>query len=293
MNESQGNSGFPWSEWMESTTNMWLSAAQSWQKMSSSLGGFARTEECMQASLSMWRTFLAPWTGDKGYEAIQSQLSSLDIFQGLTQVMGSDGLSQELLTWLWDRGEAGGRTFEEFRHEAIRAWTGIYESAIQPLLNVPQLGLNRVYQEKINRLVDKFHGYHAAVSKFQMWLSGPMEKSFADLREEVQKRREKGQSVGDFKDYYGIWIKSLEKHYMLLFRSDEYGLALSQLLDETAHFRITGNDVLTELLEFLPIPTNKEMDELYKDLYTLKKQTKEAVKKISKLESALAKKDIG
>ena len=50
--------------------------------------------------------------------------------------------------------------------------------------------------------------------------------------------------------------------------------------------------VLTELLEFLPIPTNKEMDELYRDLYTLKKQVKESAKKISKLESALGKKVI-
>jgi hypothetical protein len=34
------------------------------------------------------------------------------------------------------------------------------------------------------------------------------------------------------------------------------------------------------------------MDEIYKELYTLKKQTKESAKKISKLESALAKKEI-
>jgi hypothetical protein len=34
------------------------------------------------------------------------------------------------------------------------------------------------------------------------------------------------------------------------------------------------------------------MDEFYKELYTLKKQAKEAAKKISKMESALAKKDI-
>ena len=121
-------------------------------------------------------------------------------------------------------------------------------------------------------------------------LSAPMEKSFADMREELDRLGEKGEPAKDSKVYYGMWIKVLENHYMSLFRSDEYRLALSRLLNETAAFRMTGNDVLTELLEFLPIPTNKEMDELYKELYTLKKQTKEAAKKISKMESALARK---
>ena len=78
---------------------------------------------------------------------------------------------------------------------------------------------------------------------------------------------------------------------MSLFKTEEYRQALSRLIDETAAFKITGNDVLTEFLEFLPIPTNREMDEVYKELYTLKKQTRQANKKISDLESALTKKD--
>ena len=41
----------------------------------------------------------------------------------------------------------------------------------------------------------------------------------------------------------------------------------------------------------MPIPTNREMDEVYKELYTLKKQTRQANKKISNLEAALTKKD--
>ena len=77
---------------------------------------------------------------------------------------------------------------------------------------------------------------------------------------------------------------------MSLFRSQEYRLALSRLLNETAAFRVTGNDVLMQFLEFLLIPTNREMDELYKELYTIKKQAKESAKKINKLESELGKK---
>jgi len=292
MNQSPGSDGFPWSEWMESAACLWLSAAQSWQQLSTSLADCSRTEEGMQASLSMWRAFLLPWTGAQCSEAKESLQPPFDMIQALMQVMGPGGLSQEIFKWLWNKSEPTGNGVEKIGHEAVKAWTAIYEKGFQPLLKIPQVGLTRVHQEKINRLADKFHAYQATVSEFQMLLSVPMQKSFAVMREELDRLREKGEPAQDFKVHYGTWIKVLENHYMSLFRSQEYRLALSRLLNETAAFRVTGNDVMMEFLEFLPIPTNREMDEIYKELYTLKKQTKESAKKISKLESALAKKEI-
>jgi len=36
--------------------------------------------------------------------------------------------------------------------------------------------------------------------------------------------------------------------------------------------------MLTDMLQSLPLPTNKEMDELYKELYLLKKRVRELEK---------------
>ncbi|SPF32911.1 putative PhaE [Syntrophobacter sp. SbD1] len=289
MNQAQGSNCFPWSEWMESAANVWLSAAQSWQELPSALADSSRTGDYMQASLSMWKAFLKPWTGEAG----ETRQPSFDMLEALSQVLGSGGLSQEMVKWLWNQGEVTGGSFEKLRHEAALSWNGIYEKGIQPFLKMPQVGLTRVYKEKINRLADKFNAYQAAVSEFQIMLSGPMEKSFADMKGELDRHREKGESADDFKVYYSKWIQGLENHYMSLFRSDEYRRSLAGLLSETAAFRVTGNEVLTEMLEFLPIPTNKEMDEVYKELYTLKKLAKETAKKMSKIESAMGEKDIG
>jgi len=276
---------------MESSANFWLSAAQSWQEMSSSLADVSRTEEYMQVSLAIWRAFQPLWTGSQFSEAKESSAPPFDMLQALMRVTGSGGLSQELFKWLWDKGEVTGRSIEELQHEAVKAWTGFHEKEIQPLLRIPQVGLTRVYQEKINRFADKFNTYQAAVTEFRMLLFVPMEKSFSEMKEELDKLREQGELADDFKVYYGMWIKVLENHYMSLFKTDEYRQALSRLLNETAAFKITGNDLLTEFLEFLPIPTNRDMDEVYKELYALKKQTRQANKKISNLESALTKKD--
>ena len=292
MNQNdQGTNGFPWSKWMETSANMWLSAAQSWQELSTSLADVARSEEYMKVSLAVWQAFQPLWAGTQCSEAKDTSAPPFDMLQSLMRVMGSGGLSQELFKWLWDKGEVTGRSIEGLQREAVKAWTGFHEKEIQPLLKIPQVGLTRVYQEKINRFADKFNTYQAAVMEFRMLLAVPMEKSFIEMKEQLDKLREQGELAEEFKVYYGMWIKVLENHYMSLFKTDEYRQALSRLLNETAAFKVTGNDVLTEVLEFLPIPTNRDMDEVYKELYTLKKQTREAKKKITNLESALTQKD--
>jgi len=219
--------------------------------------GWWFSDRGMHASLSIWRAFLLPWTGVQSSEAKESHQPSFDMIQAIMQVMGLGGLNQEIFRWLWNKGEVTGQGFEKFQHEAVKAWTAIHEKGIQPLLKIPQVGLTRVHQEKINRLADKFNAYQAAVWEFQMLLSVPMEKSFADMKEQLGRPGEKGEPAEDPKIYYSTWIKALENHYMSLFRSQEYRLALSRLLNETAALRMTGNDVLMEFLEFFPIPTNK------------------------------------
>ena len=206
-------------------------------------------------------------------------------------MLGSGGLSEEMVKWLWDQGEATGRSVEELQREASMSWNGSMKKKFSPCSKSPRWDSRGFIKEKINRFADKFNTYQAAVSEFRMLLAVPMEKSFIGMRERIDKLREQGELADDFKVYYGMWIKVLEDHYMSLFKTEEYSKALSRLLDETAAFKITGNDVLTEYLEFLPIPTNREMDEVYKELYTLKKQTRQANKKISNLEAALTKKD--
>ena len=225
MNQGQGSIGFPLSEWMESASQLWLSATRSWQELSGSLADSYSSEESMQTSLSIWRAFLPPWTGVHATEAERPQQLCFDLPQAVMRAMGYEGLSQEIFAWLWNQGEITSHGFEKFRHELLTAWTDIYEKAIQPVLKIPQVGPAQVYQEKIYLFADKFSVYQAAVSEFQMLLFVPMEKSFAEMKERFEGLREKGETVDGFKDFYALWIKVLENQYMSLFRSEEYHAA--------------------------------------------------------------------
>lgn len=292
MNEDQGkkDQNAPWSELMESATNYWTCAVKNWQDLSSSLAGAKPTDDCMNFFMQMWQKLLAQWTGAEACKGAGASQPLFDIGQALMRVMscGGGGMSQEFMQWLWKPMESSGfNALEDLQREAFKIWTGFHEKQVQPILKMPQVGLTRVFQERINLLVDKFGTYQATVAEFQNLLSRPMEQSFAVMRQEMKKMKEKGEDADDFKKYYSMWIKVLEENYMTLFRSEEYRHALAKLLDETATFRMTGNEVIADFLQVLPIPTNKDMDEVYKELYQLKKQNKESLKKIKELQSAV------
>ena len=288
----QEDNGFNWSKWIESVAGLWLSAAQGWQDMSGPSACGSAVERYMQASLSLWRSFQWPWPGLWDFGAKQTSQPSFDMLRAMMQVLDYGGLGSEMPKWPWVGGGGSGPGFEKLQHEALKAWTAFHEKAIRPLLKIPQVGLTRVFQEKIGRFTDKLNHYQAAVSEFQILLSVPMEKSFLTMREELDRLKEKGELSEDYKVYYAMWIKVLENHYMSLLKSAEYRQSLARLINETAALRLTGNEVLTEFLEFLPIPTNKDMDEVYKEVYTLKRQAREAARRNSTMESALAEKGI-
>jgi polyhydroxyalkanoate synthesis regulator phasin len=63
-------------------------------------------------------------------------------------------------------------------------------------------------------------------------------------------------------------------------RTPEYTVTLGNTMKALRDFRVARTQLFMDVLQDLPIPTNKDMDELYKDLYLLKKRVKELEKKV-------------
>ena len=66
---------------------------------------------------------------------------------------------------------------------------------------------------------------------------------------------------------------------MTLFQSSEYTQSLNKTLNAMSEFSAVKKEILQDFLNMLPVPTHKEMDELYKEIYLLKKRIKELEKK--------------
>jgi class III poly(R)-hydroxyalkanoic acid synthase PhaE subunit len=164
--------------------------------------------------------------------------------------------------------------FERRDRDFFKNWLAAYEQSWQPFLQLPQLGLTRVYQEKASRLTDKFHLFQIALADFLYLLYLPMENSLLAMQEHLAEHVKQGQISEDFQVYYKQWIKTLEGQYMTLFTEPDFLHTLKKGLAAMHDFLAARQEVLTATLKNLAIPTHEELDELYQELYLVKKRVR-------------------
>ncbi|MDD2673225.1 MAG: poly(R)-hydroxyalkanoic acid synthase subunit PhaE, partial [Syntrophales bacterium] len=168
----------------------------------------------------------------------------------------------------------------EIARSITRAWFEMYQKELNQFLNIPQLGLTRFYQERVNRTMEKFNKFQSELSEFIHIFYTPLERAFQALQEEMPKIEKKGDNMAEeSKALYQAWIGNLEKNYSGLLRSPDYLQSLEKTLKALQDYRKTRQQFMIDIIQDLPIPTNKEMDELYREVYLLKKRVRELEKR--------------
>ena len=171
--------------------------------------------------------------------------------------------------------------FENLDREALRIWSDLYEKEFRQFLNIPQVGLTRFYQERIGKSIDRFFRFQTAMAEFIQILHLPVEKSIEVLQSEINELAEKGELPGTSREYYQRWIKILEGHYMRLYQSDHFADVMARTLAALEEFVAARNEVVLDALQSLPIPDQKQMDELYKEIYLLKRRVRALEKQLA------------
>ncbi len=147
------------------------------------------------------------------------------------------------------------------------------------------LRLTCLTQECLNQATDKFNQFQAAMAEFISMLFLPMEKSLRAMAGVGGMGRQENPPE-DFKEYYKGWLKILEGHYMTLFQSPEYALTLVHTLTALQDFTMAKDALMAEAMEALSLPSRRDLDALYREMYLLKKGLKEMAKKLDRTETA-------
>lgn len=156
--------------------------------------------------------------------------------------------------------------------EIFDMFTDLYQKEFSKFLSVPPLGLSRQYQTKMQQVIDKSNIFQVKFLEFLYFLYIPFEKSFQVVQDSLAAMADEGSLPEDAKDYYKMWVKQLEDHYMSLFRSKEYTDSLSQVIDAMSDFIAARQQIVQDSFKAFGVPVEKDMDELYKDIYLLKKR---------------------
>jgi hypothetical protein len=296
MNENEQDKSGPetfLSDWMKTSLAYWESMTSMWSTFNTAAdvstnsnkddktGRFQKLLKSTQKTLKAWSQII---TEPETMNTLFKETGVLpEVFFKIAQA-GLNSFVNLQQQWLQRAGKVQestkSYTFENIDEDMVKAWTMLYETELRKIFNIPQLGLTRFYQERMIRSVDKFNLFQSSLTEFLRLLSLPMEKSFQILQEKLTELANMGQLPEDSKVYYQMWIKILEGHYMTLFQSSEYTNSLNDTLHSMSEFSEAKKELLQDtLLYMLPVPTQKEMDELYKEIYLLKKRVKELEKR--------------
>ena len=282
--------------WIKWTMDFWETMAQMGPGLSgsgasggASAQGGAGVEDSWPSVLKLWQAFFSlltePGTVDAVFKEIQAPS---EVVSKMAQA-GWGGYFHLYQQWLEGIQGEGKATepygFENLDQDIFKICTEIYETDFRQLLNMPQVGLTRLSQEGINRAMDRFGQFQAAMAEFVYLLFLPLKKSLRAMQREV-KNAEAGKPAEDFKEHYRKWLKLLEGQYMTLFKSPEYTRTMSHTLNTLEDFAQAKQELLAEALAALGVPTRRDMDELYREIYLLKKQVKDLSKRVSRLDPA-------
>ncbi len=282
-------------DWIKSATDFWGEMAKMQSGASGQFGKSEKNRQAMKAQKS--------W--ESGAKIIQSMISTLSEPENLNAILkGTETVPEftmEIAHHMWDGyfelqkkmmdrvvglgQQTKAYDFTDIDQDLFKTLREMYEKEFQKYLNVPQLGLTRFHQERMNRVIDKYSIFQTSLSEFLYMFYVPIEKSLVIMQEKVEHMAEEGELHDNYKDYYNMWVKVLEGHYMKLLQSSEYTDVMKNTIDSLVQYREAKDEFMYDILQKLPIPTNKDMDELYKDLYLLKKQVRELSKQVKEMRS--------
>ena len=283
--EEQFAAGSMLEAWLKSAQSFWEPLLQQWAPPSDQDAGedsadsskrSHQARKTLETTLKTWQSLYKTMSKSENLEA---QLQGINAAPEITmQIYQSvlDSILQAQKRLLEKSGKIGEKTgaynFSDLDQETFKVWQDIYEKEIQQFFKIPQLGLTRLYQERVNEALDKYNQFQGSMAEFLHVILAPIEKSFLTVQDEIQQLAADDGLPDNAKDYYNMWIKILEGHYMTLYKTPEYTQALGGVLVKYENYKAARDAVLQDALSTLPIPTQQEMDELYKEIYHLKRR---------------------
>ena len=269
-------------DWMNMLTGIWspfFSSMSGDGPPSESATPFqsqGRLDEGLQSTIKLWQAMFKSMVSPAALETFQSATQTTpEILLGFTQTCFNSfaRFQTEVADMFAKTGKpVSPHEFQELDKELLHRWTDIYQKEFSQYLNMPQIGLGRFYQEKALQAIDKSNMFQAAVSEFLHVLYLPIEKSLKIVQQKISEMADTGELEDNPKVYYRMWIQTLEGCYMELFKQPEFPDALRKTLQALNEFYRSRQAVINDLLRSLSVPTQDDLDELYKEIHVLKKR---------------------
>lgn len=156
------------------------------------------------------------------------------------------------------------------------------------LVKSPVVGASKEIVEQNNRAVDAMVDMMIAMSDFLAHSMGVAFSKSQEILEDYFEKLKNGEVESMyFNDFYKMWSSNVEGAMEKYFFSDELSELIARATDSAMVFKVEFDKVVEKALEESPIVTKNEVDNVYKNVYELKREVRELKKQIADLEGKL------
>ena len=169
----------------------------------------------------------------------------------------------------------------ESSREFFDMWVKTYEATLGKITEIPAIGPSREKSEKMSKGLPLFFSLYSTwmdtVSDFQAISIEAMK------RMKIKTASAEGKTdVENCKELYNVWMESYSETFKEFLKSGHFSSDMGKFMSNFLDVQKFNRDLLEEnYLKPSNLPTKSDIDELNRELYSLKKQVKELSYKIN------------
>lgn len=178
------------------------------------------------------------------------------------------------------------KTTVELTHELFDMWLKTYESTYGRLIEMPAMGPMRERYEKLMK------GFSISANLYTAWFESLANfqnvfiEAMRRMREKMTTEMERGTSPEIYRDFYKVWIETYSETFKEFLKSGHFASDMGTLISYSTDFQKNNQLMLEEnFLKPTGLPTRTEIDEINREVYSLKRTVKELISQIKELSS--------
>ena len=171
------------------------------------------------------------------------------------------------------------KTGFESTQEVLDLWLKTYEETFGKFLKAPAVGPAREKTEKMIQGIPYFANYYTSL----MNTNANFQSVFAEA---MNKTPEKiaAQKPESPRDYYSIWLETYSDTFKEFLKSGHFAADIGKFVTDMMADQQYNKEMLeSNILKPMNLRTKSEMDEIYKEIYLLKKKVRELAKQVKEL----------
>ncbi len=172
----------------------------------------------------------------------------------------------------------------ESNQEFFNLWLKNYNATMGKLTDMPALGPDREKHEMFMKNYSAFTNLNNNLMGSNVDIQTVFMEAMRRLQEKVSTEMSGDISPEKAKDFYKLWIDTYSETFKEFLQSGHYAEDMGTLMSNLMEFRKSNRDLLEQnYLKPMDLPTKSEIDEINKEIYTLKKTIKELSNQIKEL----------